>query len=187
MKKQSITNPENTDFELTNEIALAWVDAERRKGTAKAAIEDCLKTKAGKQTLADAGEQLFKRYGKRERIKGTQDFTESTPFDTFNTQVQQSSKDQGQKLKPACDNEGNWKLVEVKSKAPREKAKTSKSLDEIRTAYVELMKDRTVEEREGELVLLRSLLDLPAQQSADVTRISPAKKKRGKKVSTKVA
>ena len=160
-----------------NELAQAWATAGRSVRNVAQSIRSRLKTgeQYDRDYVASAAGELFEKFGKRERIQGGDGFTQSTDFDSFNTQVQAISAELGQKLKPAF-NESNdqWELVPVKAKAPTkgkvkadnaskdtsESKGKSLSLAEVRQRYIELLSSLSVDLKEQELIGLRKALQL---------------------------
>lgn len=179
-RKQQVKQVEQLEDKPTlhNEMALAWVSAETARGNVAKSIRDSLTSPEGRSFIAEAAGELYEMYGRRERIAGTDQFTPSTPFDSFNTQVQTVSSETGKKLKPAFNQVTDlWELVEVKSKpvatskgkgkgkASTGKSKVSGGLTEVRARHAELMNDRTFDEKVSELEHFADLLGIGLDRS----------------------
>jgi len=183
-------------FEIHNELAKAWIGVCEKVGNVAQSIRSRLTSGEieDRDYVAQAAGELFNAFGRQERIKGTDERTPTTPFDSFNTQVQRESAKMGTKLKPEYNEDTDeWKLVEVKSRMPIKsggkakgtgKGKTSDapkkslSLIELRALYVQMLGSLTVDQKEAEIAKLRQSLHLDPVEKAPVIEIgTPAHKK----------
>lgn len=152
---------------LTNKIAIAHVNAFNEQGTVAQLVRDAISNSHWDQ-VGDAYGQLLEEYGKRSRIKGTKDFTPSTPADTFNTQIQTTTKDMDcGKLKPVLIEMGDglekWGLEPVKSRTGSKR--TLKKLEDLRDEYVAIFEGRSFDEKVAEVETLAALLGVKSQRA----------------------
>jgi hypothetical protein len=165
---------------IQNKIALAHLNAFNTQGKCAELIRTAINSKQWDQVGSAYGE-LLDEYGKRQRIKGTKEFTPSTPADTFNTQIQQVTKDmECGKLKPVLIEDGDgcerWGLEPVKSRQGGKR--TLKKLEDLRAEYVAMFEGRSYDEKVSELEKLAIEMGVKAER-ANVEPIN--KKSNGKK------
>lgn len=160
---------------ITNTIAKAHLGAYEAQGTVADMIRKAVQGKKWEQ-VGEAYGQLLNEYGKRSRIKGTKEFSPSTPADTFNTQVQSvTTTMKCGKLRPVLietENGEKWGLEPVTSK--RTSSQKAKKLETIRSEHVAMMQGRTFDERYGELIKFAAMLGI-SLESATISQIKPNK------------
>ena len=167
---------------MKNKIALAHVKAFEFQGT----VADMIRTAITSKKWGIVGEaygELLDTYGKRTRVKGTKEFTSSTPADTFNTQIQSVTKDMDcGKLKPQLiemdDGSEQWGLVPVSNS--KTKSSRTKQLSKMRESYVSMVTDLSDEAKLNELKQLAEMMGIKIQKGA--TRKSKAKAKTSNKL-----
>jgi hypothetical protein len=139
---------------------------------------------------AEAYGLLLDEYGKRERVKGTKEFTASTPADTYNTLLQRvtDSLPMGKHKAELVSveladgsSEERWTLVAVESSGKR--AQSKKSLQKLHDAIAEYFAERPHDEKVSEVEQIAKLLgvelprgtvrnlrkNVPQRQKLDVT------------------
>jgi hypothetical protein len=167
-----------------NTIADAWINAELKRGEAAKLIRTAITSKNW-ASVGEAYGQLLDTFGKRSRIKGTKEFTPSTYADTFNTQIQTTTKDMDcGKLKPVLieldDGSEKWGLEPVASRTQTQRS--AKKLENIREQHAAIMEGRTIEEKAGELEKFAEMLGVKIDR-AKVTSIAPVKQASKKQTS----
>lgn len=166
-----------------NAIAIAHINAAEAAGTVAQLIRQAITGKHWDQ-VGEAYGQLLDTFGKRARIKGTKEFTPSTPADTFYTQVQTvtNSMDCG-KLKPILietEDGERWGLEPVQSRQGNKK--TLKKLADVRESHAAMFEGRSYDEKMGELQAFADALGVEFNLAA----VSPIhNKKAAKKGTTK--
>lgn len=158
---------------ITNKMALAHVEAFNSQGTVAQLVRDAVSNKKWDQ-VGDAYGQLLEEFGKRSRIKGTKDFTPSTPADTFNTQIQTVTKDmECGKLKPVLveldDGSEIWGLEPVQSRTGSKR--TLKKLEDIREQHVTIFEGRTMDEKAAEVAAFAEAMGVQLHM-AEVVQLS---------------
>lgn len=170
---------------IKNKYAQAHLSAEEKKGTVAQMIRKGLQS-GDWSGIADGYGELLQEFGKQTRIpkaeqKGGKDRTDTTPADSYNSQLQAISKamaDQGNKkvtskLKAALiesDDGDQWGLVAVEGR--KQSKKTTKKLDTIRTELVGLFDGRSFDEKVSELETIAKLMGIPFNR-ASVTKLTP--------------
>lgn len=167
---------------ITNAIARAHVEAFNQQGTVASMIRKAVENKQWDQ-VGEAYGQLLETYGKRSRIKGTKDFSASTPADTLNAQIQAVTKDMDcGKLRPVLieleDGSEKWGLETVQSK--RTTSQRAKKLEDIRKNHVDIMEGRTMDEKAAEVMAFAEALGVHLPK-AEVSELPKAGKSKGRK------
>lgn len=162
-----------------NAIAQKHIDGEVVRGEVAQMIRKAITSKQWDQVGTAYG-QLLEAFGKRARVKGTKDFTPSTPADTFYTQVQSITANmECGKLKPVLieldDGSERWGLEPVQSRAGSKR--TLKKLEDIRESHAAILEGRTYEEKVSELEAFAELLGV----KMDRAKVSQIKTKTAKK------
>ena len=170
---------------MKNKYAIAHLKAVEAEGNIAQMIRKGLTSGDWEQIASGYGE-LLQEFGKRSRVKGSKEFTPSTPADSYNTQLQTISKamaEQGNKkvtskLKAALiegEDSDRWGLVAVESK--KQSKSTTKKLETIRAEHVGLFDGRTYDEKVSELEIFALAMGIKLNR-AQVTEFKPKATKR---------